>query len=145
VRQGKNSFPVSPETRMSLLGPPSIWLGSAALSSSTAWASTPRCARKSSDCGKCLMRKPRQPRLRCIACWKPGSSSQLLTQHGSPTWSWCRRRVASSACASTSQASIRLVPRTIFPCHESTKLSTAQQAAKLCPSLIASRGTTKFT
>jgi hypothetical protein len=34
----------------------------------TAWASTPRCAQKSSDCGKCLMRKLRQPRSRCIAC-----------------------------------------------------------------------------
>jgi hypothetical protein len=111
-----------PNSLSSSIGPPSIWLGSAAPSSSTAWASIPRCARKSSDYGKCSMRKLRQPRPRCITCWKPDSSSQLLIQHGSPTWSWYRRRVASGACASTSQASIRLVPKTIFPCHRVDKI-----------------------
>jgi hypothetical protein len=42
---------------------------------------------KSSGCGKCSMRKRRQQRLKCTACWKPGSSSQSPIQHGSPTWS----------------------------------------------------------
>jgi hypothetical protein len=36
-------------------------------------------------------------------------------------------------------------PKHNFPFHELTKLSTTQQAAKSCPSLIASQGTTKFT
>jgi hypothetical protein len=31
--------------------------------------------------------------------WKPNSSSQSLILHGSPTWSWCKRRATSGACA----------------------------------------------
>jgi hypothetical protein len=44
-----------------------------------------------------------------------------------PMWSWYKRKAASGACASTSPASIRPVPRTIFRCHGSTKLSIHNQ------------------
>jgi hypothetical protein len=84
--------------------------------------------------GKCPARKRRQPRPKCIASWKADSWSHSLIQHGSQMWSWCRKRAANGICASTSQASIRLAPRTISLCHELTKLSTTQQAAKSCPS-----------
>jgi hypothetical protein len=97
-------------------------------------ASTLRCAQKSSDRVKCPMRKRRQPRPKCSACWKPNSLNQSLIRHGSPTLSWYTRRAANGACASTSRASIRRAPRTISICHESTKLSIAQQAVKSCPS-----------
>ena len=62
-------------------------------------ASTLRCAQKSNDCAKCLTRRLKPPRPRCTTCWKPTSSSQFLILHGSPTWSWCKRKAASGACA----------------------------------------------
>jgi hypothetical protein len=39
---------------------------------------------KSNDCGKCQMRKLKQPRPRCTAYWKLDSSNQSLIPHGSP-------------------------------------------------------------
>jgi hypothetical protein len=45
------------QTRTSSFGPPSTWSESAAPSLSTVWASTLRCAQKSSDCAKCPMKR----------------------------------------------------------------------------------------
>jgi hypothetical protein len=81
----ENSSPVSPETSTSSPGPPSTWSESAAPSSSTVWASTFRCAQKSSGCAKCPMKRRKSPKPKCTACWRPISLNQLPTPRGSPT------------------------------------------------------------
>jgi copper chaperone CopZ len=82
---------------------------------------------------------------RCTACWKPTSSNQSPTLHGSPMWSWYKRKATSGACASISPALIRPVPRTISHCRGLTKLSIAQLDAKSCPSSTSSPAITRYT